>query len=114
MILNKTAMIATIGYQSISQKLTSARFRTKFAKMTVIQAMCQRPHSAATNEKIDTFHEQLQQIIHGIPRHDIIAHAGDFNAKVGRESDTWRGTIGKFGRGDMNNSREKKSLEKYS
>ena len=46
-------------------------------------------------------------MIHGIPRHDIIVMAGDFNAKVGRDSDTWRGTIGKFGWGDMNDSREK-------
>ncbi len=76
--------------------------------------MYQRPHPAATNEEIDAFYEQLQQIVHGIPRHDIIVLAGDFNAKVGRESDTWRGTIGKFGWGDMNDSGEKKSLEKYS
>ena len=82
MILNMTAIKAVAGYQLILQRLMSARFHTKFAKMTVIQSCAQT--SAATNEEIGAFYEQLQQIIHGIPRHDIIVLAGDLNAKVGR------------------------------
>jgi len=62
------------------------------------------PTSAAKNEEIDTFYEQLQLIIYG--RHDIIAFAGDFNVKIRRESDTWKGIVGKFGWGDLIDSRE--------
>jgi len=62
------------------------------------------PTSAATNEEIDTFYEQFLHIILGIPRLVIIVLAGDFNAKVDREDDIWRGTIGKFGLEDKNDS----------
>lgn len=48
--------------------------------MTVIQAYA--PTSAAVDEKIDTFYEQLQLIRHRISRHDIITIAENFNAKV--------------------------------
>ena len=59
---------------------------------------------------IHSIYAQLQQIIHGVPRHDIIALAGDFNVMVCRESNTWRGTIGKFGWGEIDDSGEKRIL----
>src|SRR6218665_185429 len=50
-IMNEKATKTLIGYQLISQRLMSAKFRNKFAKMTVIQTYAST--SPAANEEID-------------------------------------------------------------
>ena len=36
------------------------------------------------------------------PSQDLIIVMGDFNAKVGKDWETWRGAMGKFGYGEEN------------
>src|SRR6218665_189686 len=58
----------------------------------------QRATSTAIDKEIDAFYEKIRPIIMPhIPRHSIVVIAGDFKAKVDRESAIWKGTIGEFG-----------------
>src|SRR5688572_15397415 len=90
MNLNKKATDSLIGCQLILQRLMSARIRTTFAKMTVIQAHAPTP--VAADKEIKTFYQPLRRL----PRHKIIVIAGFFEKgrPRGSESNAWMDTIG--------------------
>ena len=57
--------------------------------------ICAHANTEATEStEKDTWYEQLQAVIDGVPRHDFLVLLGDFNAKVGRETEAFYGTIG--------------------
>lgn len=60
------------------------------------------PTLNATEEDKDRFYQNLDEILHKVPRKDKIVLLGDFNARVGKDSDIWDRIIGKHGVGKMN------------
>ena len=105
LLLNQKAAKALIGYQAVSSRIIMARFTTKFCKMTVIQTYA--PTSDSTEEVIDSFYGEMQQMVSAVPKHDILIITGDWNAKVGTDYGTWGGTIGKHGIGEENDRGER-------
>uniref|UniRef100_H3BF20 Endonuclease/exonuclease/phosphatase domain-containing protein n=1 Tax=Latimeria chalumnae TaxID=7897 RepID=H3BF20_LATCH len=67
---------------------------------TVISAYA--PTLAAEEEQKEQFYADLDEILTIILKEDKIILLGDFNARVGRDSNMWRGTIGKEGVGKAN------------
>jgi endonuclease/exonuclease/phosphatase family metal-dependent hydrolase len=69
------------------------RIRAKFHNVTIISAY------APTEDRDETlkqqFYEDLQKLQDKVPRNDLLIIAGDFNAKVGRES-AYKGVVGKY------------------
>lgn len=50
----------------------------------------------------DIFYETLDAALRKVPQHDKILLLGDFNARVGGNSDIWDGIIGRHGIGNVN------------
>ena len=54
------------------------------------------------NLKRKTFYQHLQTVIQKLPKRNIQVVMGDMNAKIGKDNDNWKGTMGKEGLGKMN------------
>ncbi|XP_064115187.1 uncharacterized protein LOC135221312 [Macrobrachium nipponense] len=67
---------------------------------TVISAYA--PTLLAEDQTKELFYAALDTVLTAIPNEDKVILLGNFNARVGRDSDIWRGTIGKEGVGKIN------------
>ena len=50
----------------------------------------------------DRFYSDLRSLIQSTPADDKVVILGDFNARVGQDSETWKGVLGKHGVGNCN------------
>ena len=99
-VLNRTGRSSLLKWNPVSDRIISARFFSRFVKLTVIQIYS--PTNDADETEKDTFYEQLQKEIETVPQHDILVVMGDANAKVGNSNDGWERIMGKEGLGTMN------------
>jgi len=79
-LLNKNATKALIGWKPVSERIITARFATRHAKITVVQVYA--PTESASDSEKDSFYEQLQDELNSIPSYDIKLVIGDFNGKI--------------------------------
>src|SRR6218665_2716747 len=86
LIMKKEAARAMIGYAALRPRtcIIKARFRTSKGRATVIQVYALTSNSI--EGEIDDFYREYAK-----PRSDY--NDGDFSAKVGKDSETWRGAI---------------------
>ena len=103
-MLSKRATKCLIEWQPISERIITARFSSKFQKVSIIQ--CYSPTNQATDESKENFYGQLQSIMDKTPKRDICIVMGDMNAKVGSDNSTRETTMGKHGVGEMNENGE--------
>ena len=69
--------------------------------ITIVQAYA--PTSDYDDNKIEEFHDQLQNVIDQTPKKDILDVQGDWNAKVVRDAcRNWQGICGPFCNDDTN------------
>ena len=86
--------------KAISERLITIRISlSKDRHATIISAYA--PTMTHTDE---SFYEDLDRAIREAPRNDKLIILGDFNARVGCESDMWRKVIGKHGIGKTNSN----------
>jgi len=109
LILSPIAEKALLGYNPVSDRILTARFKTMIGSMTVCQVYA--PTSTAADSVIEAFYKQLQETISGVPNQDLIILMGDFNAKVGSQQGNSNGAVGKFGFGQRNERGER--LEEF-
>lgn len=83
----------------ISERLMSLRFPLAGKKYATIFSAYAPTLSSA---KQVSFYETLDEALRKVPRHDKILLLGYFNARVGRNSDSWDGIIGRHGIGNVN------------
>ena len=57
----------------------------------------------SSDEIIMSFYSALEDAIRSVPKEEKLVILGDFNARVGREHDTWE-ALGRFGIGKMNSN----------
>ena len=79
-LLNKNAAKALTGWKPVSERIITARFATRHAKITVVQVYA--PTESASDSEKDSFYEQLQEELNSIPSYDIKLVIGDFNGKI--------------------------------
>ena len=96
-LMSKKASNALVSWKAINERLITARFISRHAKITVIMAYA--PTEKSSEEDKDTFYEQLHDIINEIPCYDIKLMIGDFNAQIDNNRAGFETTIGPFGSG---------------
>ena len=62
------------------------------------------PTLTCTEEVRQQFYAELDTELRDTPATDKLVILGDFNARVGRDVEEWRGVIGKHGFGKMNSN----------
>src|SRR6218665_1449914 len=103
MMCDRTSANAIMGYDMVSDRILSVRFRGRKVNITIVQVYA--PTSMASEEEQDSFFNKLQSTIDRTPKEDIIMVIGDFNAKVGQGGDG--DTIGGHGLGKQNEAGER-------
>ncbi|XP_071142032.1 craniofacial development protein 2-like [Mytilus edulis] len=104
MMLSNRAKKALIEWKPITERLMYARFHTTTIKISVITVYA--PTNDATDETKESFIEQLDRVIAGTPKHDILLVMGDFNAKVGINNEGHESIMGRHGIGRRNENGE--------
>ncbi|PIK50011.1 putative craniofacial development protein 2-like [Apostichopus japonicus] len=85
-LVNKKSKNSVMGYCPTSSRLITIRLRATPFNITVIQAYA--PTTDYDDDRVEEFYNQLQDIIDGVDKKDILIIQGDWNAKVG--IDVWR------------------------
>jgi len=73
---------AVVGYEPISDRVLVVRIKAKPRNITLIQLYGST--TAATDEKMLRFYQNLSEAVKQVPNGDILLVMDDFNAKVGR------------------------------
>lgn len=94
MLLSRTAAAALGGWKPISDRLISARFQSRHAKIRIIQIYA--PTEESEDEITDEFYDRMQEEIDATPLHDILLVIGDYNAKVDSNRDGFENVIGPY------------------
>lgn len=105
LLLTPTAHRSMMSWAPISERIMTARFRSKIRNITIIQ--CYAPTEKAEASDKDDFYSQLTNAYNSAPRGDIIFVMGDLNAKVGQDNTLLTHVIGKHGLGDRNDNGER-------
>ena len=83
-LVHKDTVNTVMGCQPISSRLITICLRTTPFNIIVVQAYA--PTTDYDDEKIEGFHEKLQEVLDQIPKKDILIVQGDWNAKVGKDA----------------------------
>jgi exonuclease III len=87
----------------INERLMKIRFPlSKTRHMTIISAYA--PTLTSPDDAKEQFYEDLNQLIRDTHTSDKLLILGDFNARVGRDSDDWKGVLGPHGVGKANSN----------
>ena len=77
------------------------RLKSHFGHVSVI-AVYAPTNEAGNEEETKKFYRALQDCVRKTPKRDMLLVMGDFNARVGNDTNAWRGTIGRFGPEELN------------
>lgn len=86
-----------------SDRIMSMRLplqQNKYATIFSIYA----PTLPADPAEKDKFYSDLRSLLQTTPADDKVLVLGDFNARVGRDSDSWKGVLGRHGVGNCNDN----------
>jgi len=84
---------ALVAYEPISDRVLVVRLNARPGNITLIQVY--GPMTAATDEEMEMFYQDLSQAVKQVPKRDMLLVMGDFNAKVGRrEPSTISSSVG--------------------
>lgn len=103
-LLGKAFKNALLGWTPVSERIISARFKTKFRKVTVVQ--CYAPTNQTEMEIKENFYSLLDKTLSEIKQSDIVILMGDFNAKVGTDNIDLEHIMGREGVGEKNENGE--------
>lgn len=99
-----------LGYNPVSDRIITLRLQGRPLNVSFIQVYA--PTSTASEDTVESFHNQLQDTLDNVPKRDIAMIVGDFNAKVGEgfQLEEEQKVIGKYGPG-MRNERGNKLMD---
>ena len=94
-LILKNIMKSVMGCRPISSRLISIHLRADPFNITVIQVYAQT--TDYSDDQIENFYSQLQRIIDQAPKKDILIVQGNWNAKVGKNTqENWQDICGPF------------------
>ena len=92
-LVHKDIVKSVIGCRPISSRLMTVRLRASPFNITIIQAYA--PTSSYDDSEVDEFNRELQSLVDKTPKQDILVVQGDWNAKVGEDTqEDWREVCG--------------------
>lgn len=102
LLVHKKVVPSVIECTPVSSRFITMRLSAQPFNISIIQVYA--PTAASTEDEIDDFYEQLEDLIEKVPTNDYLILQGDFNAKVGTDYITrkWKGVVGEFGCGYTN------------
>jgi len=83
-LFDKTTEKVIINWEPVSDRIITARLKTRFTNVTIIQVYA--PTETAWDAEKDDFYEQLNEVISGAPSYDMKIVMGDFNTKIGEDN----------------------------
>ncbi|KAI0237747.1 L-xylulose reductase [Lamellibrachia satsuma] len=87
--------------KGVNERLMTMRIRLSGENYaTIVSAYA--PTMTYSDEEKENFYESLKTTIGRVPRSDKLIVLGDFNARVGRDHETWERVIGHHGMGNEN------------
>ena len=93
-LVHKDTVNCVMGCRPISSRLITIRLKATPFNINIIQAYA--PTSDYSDEDIEDFYEQLQEVLDQTPKKDILVVQGDWNAKIGEDAyENWKGTCGR-------------------
>ena len=98
-ILDKQYADAVKSFKPVNDRLLSLKLNTKPTIVNIIQVYA--PTTASSDEDIETFYNDLQNLKDQIPNREVCIIMGDFNPKVG-EGESKDSGIGYYGLGERN------------
>jgi len=100
-LVHKDSLNSVLECRPISSRIISIRLSARPKNLSTIQVYAQT--SSHTDEKIESFYQDLSTVLKASPEKDITIIQGDWNAKVGPDAhDNWASMAGKYGRGETN------------
>jgi hypothetical protein len=99
-LFNKETKNALLEWNPLSERIITARVKTKYRKMTIVQ--CYAPTEDGKPDEKESFYSILNKTLASLHRSDIILMMGDFNAKVGCNNEDVEHVMGKNGTRDCN------------
>ena len=84
----------------INERLMTVDLHLDGCVLTIISAYA--PTLCSSNEDKDAFYEQLNEIIREVPAANKLLLLGDFNARVGKDHESWDSVLGHYGVGNEN------------
>jgi len=69
------------GLEPVNERIITARFNTKLAKVTVVQVYA--PTEIAPDEEKDIFYDQLQDVLQEVPSFDIKVETIEYRIESG-------------------------------
>lgn len=104
-LLSHNAMKCLREWKPISDRIITARFKTKARALTIVQIYA--PTEQTPLEIKEAFYSQLSMTLVNIRKSDITICMGDANAKVGNSNINWGNVMGNHGApGEMNENGE--------
>nr|KAG5687784.1 hypothetical protein BaRGS_025678 [Batillaria attramentaria] len=104
-MISQQAEKSLMEWTPISKRIITARFYTRYRRVTVLQAYA--PHNEREEEEKDQFYLELQETLDECNKNDIIIIMGDLNAKVGSDNSGYERTMGVHGLGTQNENGER-------
>lgn len=104
-LMSNKARKSLLDWKPVSERLITARFKSKVRNITVLQ--CYAPTEVAADEDKNAFYDQLEREFQKIKKQDITIVMGDINAKVGAENQGLERIMGRHGLGVRNNNGER-------
>ncbi len=83
------------AWAPVNERLMWIRCNAKNVPVTIVQ--CYAPTDCSDEASKEKFYDQLEQVLAGVSRRDLLIVMGDFNARVGSDYETWSKTLGKYG-----------------
>ena len=102
LIANNVISNHVMGYNPVNDRIITIRLQATPLNISLVQVYA--PTSTASDEDIESFYNQLQDVLDSLPNKDFTIVMGDFNAKVGSgiQLDNERKVIGQYGLGTRN------------
>ena len=95
LLLSDRAKRCLTEWNPISDRLITARFKTKSRPITFVEAYT--PTEQASIDDKDAVYDQLRQTLTNVKKSDIVILMGDMNAKVGSRNEGWESIMGTHG-----------------
>jgi hypothetical protein len=99
-LLSRQMRSSLLEWRAVSERLMTARLKYKHRNLTIVQAY--EPTEEATMERKEAFYSELEGVLAGIPKRDVVLMMGDFNVKVGSAKDNFEHIMGMHGVGTKN------------